>query len=87
MTAEIYQYMCEEYERAAAAGGMKPQLWKKLFATPDALEHMGVSFWQNVSRAPALRTLRRTKGMVKVDELWCCCGASPVFATAEESKR
>jgi toxoflavin synthase len=46
MTVEARQYTCEEYERAAVAGGMKPEEWKKLFATPDALQQMGVSFWQ-----------------------------------------
>jgi 2-polyprenyl-3-methyl-5-hydroxy-6-metoxy-1,4-benzoquinol methylase len=46
MTVESYQHTCEEYERAAVAAGMKPEAWKKLFATPDALQKMGVSFWQ-----------------------------------------
>jgi hypothetical protein len=46
MAVEARQYTCEEYERAAVAGGMKPEVWKKLFATPDALQQMGVSFWQ-----------------------------------------
>lgn len=46
MTVEAYQYTCEEYEGAAVAAGMKPQLWKKLFATQDAVQQMGVSFWR-----------------------------------------
>ena len=46
MTAQPYQYTREEYERAAIAGGMKPEAWKKLFATPDAIRQMGDSFWQ-----------------------------------------
>lgn len=46
MSVEAHQYTRQEYERAAAAGGMKPQVWKKLFATPDAVQRMGVSFWQ-----------------------------------------
>jgi hypothetical protein len=36
----------KEYERAAVDGGMKPEAWKKLFATPDAIEQMGAPFWQ-----------------------------------------
>ena len=46
MTVESYQHTCKEYEWAAVAGGMKPEVWKKLFATPDALQQMGASFWQ-----------------------------------------
>jgi cyclopropane fatty-acyl-phospholipid synthase-like methyltransferase len=46
MTAQPHQYTLEEYEQAAIAGGMKPQAWKKLFATPDAIRQMGDSFWQ-----------------------------------------
>ena len=46
MTVETHQYTNEEYEHAAVDGGMKPEAWKKLFATPDAVEQMGASFWQ-----------------------------------------
>ncbi len=46
MTAQPHQYTREEYERAAAVGGMKPEAWKNLFATPDAIREMGDSFWQ-----------------------------------------
>lgn len=46
MTMEKRQYTHEEYERAATEGGMKPESWKKLFATQDAVEQMGDSFWQ-----------------------------------------
>jgi len=46
MTMQKHQYTIEEYERAAVRGGMKPESWKKLFATRDAVEHMGESFWQ-----------------------------------------
>jgi 2-polyprenyl-3-methyl-5-hydroxy-6-metoxy-1,4-benzoquinol methylase len=46
MTAQPHQYTREEYERAAVAGGMKPEAWKNLFATPDAIRQMGDSFWQ-----------------------------------------
>jgi len=46
MTAETHQYTDREYERAALDGGMKPETWKKLFATRDAVEQMGASFWQ-----------------------------------------
>jgi hypothetical protein len=28
MAVEIYRYACEEYESAAIAGGMKPEVWK-----------------------------------------------------------
>jgi len=46
MTAETHQYTDHEYERAAVDGEMKPEVWKKLFATRDAVEQMGASFWQ-----------------------------------------
>jgi toxoflavin synthase len=46
MTVETHQYTSEEYEQAAINGGMKPEAWKKLFATPEAIEQMGASFWQ-----------------------------------------
>src|SRR5262249_22968196 len=46
MAVEAHQYTREEYERAAVAGGMKPEAWKKLFATPDAVQQMGPYFWQ-----------------------------------------
>jgi 2-polyprenyl-3-methyl-5-hydroxy-6-metoxy-1,4-benzoquinol methylase len=46
MAAETHQYASEEYERAAINGGMKPYLWRKLFATPDAVKGVGASFWQ-----------------------------------------
>jgi len=46
MTMEAAQYTSEEFERAAISGGMKPVAWKKLFATPDAVQQMGASFWQ-----------------------------------------
>jgi SAM-dependent methyltransferase len=46
MTVEAHQYGREEYERAAIDGGMKPEVWKKLFATQEAVEQMGTSFWQ-----------------------------------------
>jgi toxoflavin synthase len=46
MTMEKHQYTNKEYERAAANSGMKSESWKKLFATPDAVEQMGRSFWQ-----------------------------------------
>jgi toxoflavin synthase len=46
MTMEKYQYTNQEYERAAAHGGMRSESWKKLFATPDAVEKMGQLFWK-----------------------------------------
>ena len=46
MTMEKHQYTNREYERAAVGGGMKPESWKKPFATRDAVEQMGESFWQ-----------------------------------------
>jgi 2-polyprenyl-3-methyl-5-hydroxy-6-metoxy-1,4-benzoquinol methylase len=46
MTMEKHQYTHKEYERAAIDGGMKPQPWKKLFATRDAVGQMGESFWK-----------------------------------------
>jgi toxoflavin synthase len=46
MAVEAHQYTREQYERAAVAGGMRPEAWKKLFATPDAVQQMGASFWQ-----------------------------------------
>jgi toxoflavin synthase len=46
MTAITHQYTDGEYERATVDGGMKPEAWKKLFATRDAIEQMGASFWQ-----------------------------------------
>ena len=45
MTAEAHLYTSEEYEQAAICGGMKPAGWRKLFATPDAVQQMGASFW------------------------------------------
>jgi 2-polyprenyl-3-methyl-5-hydroxy-6-metoxy-1,4-benzoquinol methylase len=46
MAAEIYQYSRDEYEKAARSGGMKPEEWRQVFATPDAVEHLGAAFWQ-----------------------------------------
>jgi toxoflavin synthase len=46
MTMEKHQYTNKEYERAAADGGMKSASWKSLFATREAIEQMGRSFWQ-----------------------------------------
>jgi SAM-dependent methyltransferase len=46
MTVEAHQYTSEEYEQAAICGGMKPVVWRKLFATPDAVRQIGASFWQ-----------------------------------------
>jgi toxoflavin synthase len=46
MTAEVRRYTRQEYEQAAIAGGMKPEAWRKLFATPDAVRQIGTSFWQ-----------------------------------------
>ena len=46
MAMEKHQYTIQEYERAAADGGMSAESWKKLFATPDAVEKMGQSFWK-----------------------------------------
>ena len=46
MAVEAHQYTREEYERAAVAGGMRPEAWKKLFATPDAVQQMGASLWE-----------------------------------------
>jgi SAM-dependent methyltransferase len=45
MTVEGHQYTAEEYERAARSGGMRPEAWTKLFATQDAVNQMGASFW------------------------------------------
>jgi toxoflavin synthase len=45
MVAEPFQYTSEEYEQAAICGDMKPAGWEKLFATPDAVQQMGASFW------------------------------------------
>ena len=38
--------ICRPGTRAAIDGGMKPEAWKKLFATRAAVEQMGASFWQ-----------------------------------------
>lgn len=46
MVVELYHYTSEEYEQAAVSGGMKPVGWRKLFAVPEAVEHMGTAFWQ-----------------------------------------
>jgi 2-polyprenyl-3-methyl-5-hydroxy-6-metoxy-1,4-benzoquinol methylase len=46
MTAETHQYTTKEFERAVVEGGMKPEAWKKLFATRDIVEKMGAFFWQ-----------------------------------------
>jgi SAM-dependent methyltransferase len=46
MTVDLHQYTCGEYERAAVKGGMQPEAWKKLFATPDAVRQIGASFWK-----------------------------------------
>lgn len=46
MAAEIYRYTRVEYEHAARAGGMKPEEWRQLVATPDAVERLGAAFWQ-----------------------------------------
>lgn len=45
MTVEGHQHTGEEYERAAISGGLKPEAWTKLFATQDAINQMGASFW------------------------------------------
>jgi len=46
MTMEKHQYTSMDYEHAALEGGMRPVAWKELFATRDAVEQMGASFWQ-----------------------------------------
>jgi hypothetical protein len=46
MAAETRQCTSEQDERAAINGEMKLQVWKKIFATPDALSEMGAAFWQ-----------------------------------------
>ena len=46
MVVVAHQRTREEYERAAVIGGMKPEAWKKLFATPGAMQQLGASFWQ-----------------------------------------
>jgi 2-polyprenyl-3-methyl-5-hydroxy-6-metoxy-1,4-benzoquinol methylase len=46
MMMEKHQYTNKEYERAAVGGGMKPELWTKLFATRDAIEQVGEPFWR-----------------------------------------
>ena len=45
MTVEGHQHTGEEYEHAAIRGGMRPEAWTKLFATQDAVDQMGASFW------------------------------------------
>jgi hypothetical protein len=45
MTMEKHQYTKEDYERAVADGGMKMHSSKNLFATREAIEQMGESFW------------------------------------------
>jgi cyclopropane fatty-acyl-phospholipid synthase-like methyltransferase len=46
MTMEQHQYTKQEYERAAVAGGMKPEAWEAPFAMREAVEQIGKSFWQ-----------------------------------------
>jgi cyclopropane fatty-acyl-phospholipid synthase-like methyltransferase len=46
MTMEKRQYTRNQYERAAVAGGMRPETWSGLFATPEAVERMGEAFWR-----------------------------------------
>jgi toxoflavin synthase len=46
MTVEGHQYTGGEYEQAAISGGMKSAAWRKLFASSDAVQQMGASFWQ-----------------------------------------
>jgi 2-polyprenyl-3-methyl-5-hydroxy-6-metoxy-1,4-benzoquinol methylase len=46
MTAVQHQYTKEELERAALQGGMTPEPWKKIFATPSAVAKLGEGFWQ-----------------------------------------
>jgi SAM-dependent methyltransferase len=44
--AKMHQYSVAEFEQAAIAGGMRPQAWKELFASPEAMKLKGERFWQ-----------------------------------------
>jgi len=44
--ALAHQFRPGEFERAAVAGGMRPEGWKKLFASPHALTVKGERFWR-----------------------------------------
>ena len=45
MSVEQRQFTKPEYERAAIEGGMQPDAWKPLFASQDAVKHLGAAFW------------------------------------------
>jgi 2-polyprenyl-3-methyl-5-hydroxy-6-metoxy-1,4-benzoquinol methylase len=50
LTAIQHKYSREEFERAAVQGGMRPQLWKDLFATAAAVAELGEDFWRACHR-------------------------------------
>lgn len=51
LTSIQHLYTKEELERAAVQGGMRPQLWKDLFATGAAVAELGEDFWRRCHRA------------------------------------
>jgi 2-polyprenyl-3-methyl-5-hydroxy-6-metoxy-1,4-benzoquinol methylase len=51
LAAIQHQYTKEEFERAAVLGGMRPLLWKDLFAIGAAVAEMGEDFWRPCHRA------------------------------------
>jgi toxoflavin synthase len=50
LSAIQHQYTKAEFERAAMQGGMRPQLWKDLFATAAAVAELGEDFWHRCHR-------------------------------------
>ena len=44
--AVMHQYSAAEYQRAAVEAGMRPEKFKKLYASPEAREAKGEKFWQ-----------------------------------------
>jgi len=44
--AHTHQYQTDEFVRAAVDGGMRPEAWKKLFASPEAMQVKGERFWR-----------------------------------------
>lgn len=45
-TSVLHQHSQDNYEQAAEQGGFNSVIWKKLFATREAIDQLGESFWK-----------------------------------------
>ena len=70
ITAVQHQYTKEEFERAAVEGGMTPESWKDLFATPDAVAELGEDFWRRCHQAQPYVLFITRKESMEPGGLW-----------------